>query len=45
MDLVGSRQEPMAVSCKYGEEPAGSKATDLVGWLVGYYHVGTGSRT
>jgi hypothetical protein len=35
MDPIGSRHEPMAVYCKYGEEPAGSRATDLVGWLVG----------
>jgi hypothetical protein len=26
----------VASFCKYGDEPAGSGATELVGWLVGW---------
>jgi hypothetical protein len=28
----------MAVSCKHGDEPAGSGATELVSYLVSYYY-------
>jgi hypothetical protein len=34
VDPVGSGYEPMAVSRKYGYEPAGSGITELVSWLV-----------
>jgi hypothetical protein len=30
VDSVGSGWEPMVVSCKYGDEPSGSGATELV---------------
>jgi hypothetical protein len=33
VDLVGSRQGPVAVSCEYGAKPSGSGATELVSYV------------
>jgi hypothetical protein len=35
LDSTGSGQGPMAGCCVCGDEPSGSCATELVGWLVG----------